>query len=618
MTSVCKAIKEAGLLLHINKENRQWKIKEGGNHAQEFADKSCLLLGSGAVKLIIFDLDNTLWKGEIAEACGMVYNEDKMIFIKKLVKAGVMVSICSRNEKSIVIEILKSKGMLDYFIFPQINTTQSKGPMVANILKNCNLRAENCLFVDDELRNYGEVWESTKCLGAHPDLFWLCLLGTFDYDYGGDLRLAQYKVMEVKHKDKEESGISTEEFLKRSAVKVTLQKENLEHLAQRLHDLFERANQLNFTKTRLTKEELLGELGKAEVQAAAIHIRDYYGDYGISGFYLLENGELKHYVFSCRVLGMNVETAVYQYLGKPKLKEIPPLAVNDLCSKNVVDYITINQGVIDETGHLKKPLCISIKGSCATVTLASLLANHVNYEIKILEYNLPEPFGFGHSDSIVLQNGFTKEKDEVLTHYRDFNITDLGERYVILHLFRDLRLMTFKSKTEEDLHIPFGELYNFSTILDKEDYFRSTYQISDAFINAFKANYGPAGIISAKRFHSNIALIFSKLPADVKMILMNFHELPVPTESYHTRCEFNKVIDHITLENHEIKLLDVRKYCLSEDDFLENTPNDTALVKRHVFHKLAQELQVIIEDEDYRILNKKSSKKVCQQPTIAQ
>lgn len=48
MTSMCDTIKEAGILLHVHKENRQWKIKEG--HAQEFADKSCLLLGSGAVK----------------------------------------------------------------------------------------------------------------------------------------------------------------------------------------------------------------------------------------------------------------------------------------------------------------------------------------------------------------------------------------------------------------------------------------------------------------------------------------------------------------------------------------------------------------------------------------
>ena len=50
-----------------------------------------------------------------------------------------------------------------------------------------------------------------------------------------------------------------------------------------------------------------------------IKVKDQYGDYGISGFYLKKDNELIHFLFSCRTMNMYIESWLYKKLNSPKI-----------------------------------------------------------------------------------------------------------------------------------------------------------------------------------------------------------------------------------------------------------------------------------------------------------
>ena len=110
-------------------------------------------------KLIIWDLDETLWSGTLSEG-GVEFKPEVLSFIEELVTKGIMNSICSKNEGTDrVKEEFLNRGyqkFWDLFVFPSINWLP-KGERVKSIIKGMNLRAENVIFIDDNSSNIGEV-----------------------------------------------------------------------------------------------------------------------------------------------------------------------------------------------------------------------------------------------------------------------------------------------------------------------------------------------------------------------------------------------------------------------------------------------------------------------------
>ena len=111
---------------------------------------------------------------------------------------------------------------------------------------------------------------------------------------------------------------SNEEFLYSCNIQVQIKGDCLAEL-DRIHELVMRSNQLNYTKRRQGKEELRYLLKEENVVSGYVTVKDKFGDYGLVGFYALQNGEAIHYVFSCRTLGMKVEQYVYSQIGYPEV-----------------------------------------------------------------------------------------------------------------------------------------------------------------------------------------------------------------------------------------------------------------------------------------------------------
>lgn len=108
------------------------------------------------LKLVIWDLDNTLWRGTLAEGDKLVPITERTELIKTLTSIGVVNSICSKNDFEKAKSVLVEMGLWEFFVFPKISF-EPKGQMVQSILDEMHLRAENTVFIDDEVANLQEV-----------------------------------------------------------------------------------------------------------------------------------------------------------------------------------------------------------------------------------------------------------------------------------------------------------------------------------------------------------------------------------------------------------------------------------------------------------------------------
>ena len=308
------------------------------------------------IKVVIWDLDETFWNGTLSEG-GITPVQAHIDMVRELVDRGIMCSICSKNDFETARARLVELGIWDRFVFPHIDWSP-KGQAVQSILTRMQLRDENALFLDDNHMNLQEVKffsPGMACVdaagstdGAQADLTGLLdlpqLKGKADK---GHSRLQQYRVLETKESDQKEGNLSNEDFLRQSGIKVRVITD-FDDQMDRVHELINRTNQLNFTKQRVNTPEEKAELARIlrvpGVHAGLVQVQDRYGDYGIVGFFCVHkrfNGtNVHHFAFSCRTLNMGIEQWVWQHLDRPEFKVVGPVS-SSLDDPAKVDWIAL-------------------------------------------------------------------------------------------------------------------------------------------------------------------------------------------------------------------------------------------------------------------------------------
>lgn len=299
-----------------------------------------------SVKLVIWDLDETFWQGTLSEE-GIVQIESHIAMIRTLVDRGIMCSICSKNDFDQAKAAIEKLGIWDLFVFPHI-AWSPKGQAIAKMVKDMGLRDENVVFLDDNHLNLEEaVFFSPKLMAVEAvgDMTGLLDLPEFKgKEDSNHSRLKQYKVMEQKQSEQSETGLSNTEFLKQSEIKIRIVTDVENHM-DRVLELLNRTNQLNFTKVRANtaqeRKDFDDLLAVSGMHAGLIEVQDRYGDYGAVGFFAVRTKfsgtTVHHLTFSCRTLNMGVEQWVWDYLGRPEFKIVGPVA-GELTEP--VDWIT--------------------------------------------------------------------------------------------------------------------------------------------------------------------------------------------------------------------------------------------------------------------------------------
>ena len=173
------------------------------------------------------------------------------------------------------------------------------------------------MFVDDNITNLKEAeFALPRLKTLLPDDFLKMDLKNLGKDDPKRRQLAQYKLLEKKASIKKERYINDNSaFLNDANIEVDLiALTETSDVLERIYELINKANQLNFTKSRFSLYILFVNYITSFKDTYAVSVRDKYGDYGIVGFVSFENKAIQHFVFSCRILGMEIESIIMKFL----------------------------------------------------------------------------------------------------------------------------------------------------------------------------------------------------------------------------------------------------------------------------------------------------------------
>lgn len=276
--------------------------------------------GTKPIKCVVWDLDNTLWDGILIEngLSGIRLRESVVNVVKEIDRRGILQSIASKNNQEDAFNALHHFGIEEYFLYPQINW-DPKSKSVARIANSLNIGLDSVVFIDDQAFEREEVHSSLNTVVALDAANFSGLLdmaGTqLPITEESRRRRQMYREQGRREEAIEASKGDYLEFLRSCQMEVNIGSLNETNL-ERVYELAQRTNQMNFSGNRYQLKQLKEMAEKSGIRTIVISCRDRFGDYGIVGFAVidLDKQVLLDLMFSCRVQGKRVEHAVLSYL----------------------------------------------------------------------------------------------------------------------------------------------------------------------------------------------------------------------------------------------------------------------------------------------------------------
>jgi FkbH-like protein len=277
------------------------------------------------VKLVLVDLDDTLWRGVAAEEAEVSSTASEgwplgfaeaLMFLKG---RGVLLGVVSKNDEDRVREIWQriygNRIRLEDFAVTKINW-RPKAENIEEILAQVNLLPKSVVFIDDnpvERAAVKAAFPEIRVLGPNPYLWRRILLWSPETQVASiTAESAARTEMVQKQVEREEQRqhLSREEFLASLGVRASLSEvsSTADRRFPRTLELINKTNQFNTTGKRWTLPECEGFFRDGG-SVFALEVADRYTAYGIVGVLLVQDDAIVQFVMSCRVVGMDVEVA---------------------------------------------------------------------------------------------------------------------------------------------------------------------------------------------------------------------------------------------------------------------------------------------------------------------
>ena len=306
------------------------------------ADLKAALAGlrGAARKLLILDLDDTLWGGIVGEVgwqhlrlgghdpVGEAF-ADFQRAIRALKNRGVILGIVSKNDQHLALEAIASHPemvlRLEDFAGWRINW-RDKAQNILELVEELNLGPQAAVYIDDD------AGQRQRIRGALPEVFvpdWpadkllyrqaLESLRCFDAPELSqeDRTRAEMYARDRQRRQCAASFQSVDEWLEDLEIRVdveALSQDNLPRAAQ----LLNKTNQMNLTTRRMTAQELWHWSQQPQHRLWTFRVRDRFGDCGLVGIASLEwsgdQGTIVDFVLSCRAFGRRIEEAMMHVL----------------------------------------------------------------------------------------------------------------------------------------------------------------------------------------------------------------------------------------------------------------------------------------------------------------
>lgn len=288
-----------------------------------------------SIKLVVFDLDDTLWRGLVGDHYGDDGNYPVPLgwpmgvheAIHHLKARGILVAICSKNDLALVTDRWDRTVPFDWiklgdFVSAEIGW-EPKAESIRKIMSEVNLTPKNVLFVDDnpvERQAVKSAFPDIRVIGGNPFLTRRVLLASPETQVNtltAESAQRDELIRRGRAREQERAAMSREEFLKTLNCKVELRvvEGPQDKDFARAFELLNKTNQFNTTGKRWSLSEInifFERVGKIFVFTVA----DRFTAYGLVGVLLVQGAEIIQFVMSCRVLGLGVETSVLHEIAR--------------------------------------------------------------------------------------------------------------------------------------------------------------------------------------------------------------------------------------------------------------------------------------------------------------
>lgn len=575
------------------------------------------------IKLVIWDLDDTFWTGTLSE--GAVTPIDRNIqLVKTLTDYGIINSICSKNDEGPTISRLSEMGVADLFVFKSINW-QPKGQRISKMIQDMGLRPVNCLFIDDNPVNLNEASHYVpQLMTASPEIIGQ-LIQALDTKGApsdpGHKRLRQYQVLEQKCEARSMASDNLS-FLYDSQTQVMLHDDCLAHL-DRIYELVNRTNQLNFTKLRSGREDLEALCTDPEVNCGYVTVSDRFGDYGIVGFYSIRDNECIHLLFSCRTIGQGVEQFVYAKLGHPHLTIVGDV-VNRVDNSPCPAWINQLQNSTESETQDKTRLKVIIKGGCDLKSISTYIKTNCLIEefthISPTRHNNIE--NESHSTNYLTLDRLSNAQrqmilDECIFAAEDMFGTSMYDddvALIIISTMSEPNLGIYRHK-QTGIRIAWGE-YMFP-LTDRKNWdgyvsgqlFAADNQFTIDWLEQFSRNWEFCGRLTPEQVLGNIKELMGRISPNAKLCLMLGSETPYEKNTqpnykgrHNDYGQINALLRDYAANNDRLLLVDFNNYIHGQADFTNNINHFV----RRVYFDAATQINRYIADITGKRLEQKS------------
>jgi FkbH-like protein len=297
-------------------------------------------------RLIITDLDNTLWNGVVGEVGweGVGLDQDSngyphlMIqhYLLSLKEAGTLLAICSKNSFETAKMVFDNRSEMilkfDDFVAHEISW-DPKSESIKKILRDLNLTETGVTFLDDskfereDIKNnlpevaVPELPENTESWCEFLSKTGLFTLGKIKDE---DLKRSSMYFAEKQRKEDSLRNTNYSSFL--AELNLIMVPERIsESNFDRVLELIHKTNQFNLTTTRIPRNELERLITSNDYFCYCYRLKDKYSDYGIIAVFiakkLFSNWEINTWLMSCRAMGRGVEYAIFEHFLKSELAD---------------------------------------------------------------------------------------------------------------------------------------------------------------------------------------------------------------------------------------------------------------------------------------------------------
>ena len=270
------------------------------------------------IQLVIWDLDDTVWKGTLHYNDDLVLKKGVKEALKEITKQGKVNAICSRNDEKDALPLLKKFDIDKYFKIKKINWNP-KSQSIREIIEQTGIEEERALFIDDDAFQRAEVEYFLPDLNVaffEDPLDVLTFEGVLVKKTKEDKNRVSILKAGRERKSAEDRSKDFKQFLKQCNLVMTIRSAEEGDLP-RVSQLLNRTNELNTRKSRRSLEEIKEIYKQDSKKILVSELKDSFGEYGVVAEAIVDAKKTWNIIdlaVSCRTMGRGLGSALLVHI----------------------------------------------------------------------------------------------------------------------------------------------------------------------------------------------------------------------------------------------------------------------------------------------------------------